>query len=190
MEALAPLRKRARALEARRVQEQEAAIGRWQESEKPALKEFAHTLKETEHIQRGEIAQLQARLKEFAKHELNHPTSSGGPQPTRVTAGFNVIRARAGPDGQPLATEALRVERQRLVDTLAQLNVQIAAAKAELTEQRRLEEQEIWETKLVALQVRCGMRRPAGAALRCVLRRRPPPAAALPASTVGGAWPD
>lgn len=153
MAALEPLRRKARAVEAQRVLEQEAAVRRWQQSERPALKDFAHTLRETETIQRSEIKQLQQRLREFTSSEVPNQPSSGGPQPHRVTTGFNVIRSRAGADGKPLPTDALRAERQRLIDTLAQLNVEIASAKAELTDQRRLEEQEIWETKLVALQV-------------------------------------
>lgn len=152
--ALLPLRQRALALQQQCEREQEAAIARWRHSEKPALKEFAHTLRETEKIQLAELELLKQRVAGMATTELaSQPGGKGvAPPSQRVTTGFNVIRSRVGSDGEPLSVEALRQEKERLTDTLAHLNVAVAGAKAEVTQHRRVEEQEIWETKLVALQ--------------------------------------
>ena len=146
IEALAPLRVRAAQLQAQALREREAAIARWTHSEKPVLKEAATGLKQTMQLLAKEEAALQARVSSLAASTVrNHPGTS---------TGFNVIRARVDACGRPLATEALRAERDRLKRTLDTLDLEIAGAKSEITQHRRSEEAEIWETKLVALQVR------------------------------------
>ena len=152
--ALGPLRVRAHQLQQQAAREHEAAEQRWQQSEKPVLKEHAAGMKQTLQLLTEEEAALQARVASFSTNSVpNHPGTS---------TGFNVIRARVDAFGKPLSTDALRAERDRLLKTIDTLEVEIAGAKAEITQHRRLEELEIWETKLVALQVRRRRRRPLG----------------------------
>jgi hypothetical protein len=66
------------------------------------------------------------------------------------------VQSRAGQDGQPLPTESLMAERDRLVQALATLDGQIAAARADLQALCRTDEQELCESRLIILQVlRC-----------------------------------
>jgi hypothetical protein len=119
-------------------------LQRWQQSEKPVLKELAAGMKETMQVLAKEEAALRRRVNGFAAGSVpNHPGTS---------TGFNVIRSRVDALGQPLSTDALRAERARLLKTVDVLEVQIASAKAEIMQHRRHEELDIWETKLVALQ--------------------------------------
>ena len=144
--ALGPLRVRVHQLQLQASREHEAAVQRWQQSEKPVLKEHAAGMKETLAVLAREEAALRRRVDGFAASSVpNHPGTS---------TGFNVIRARVDACGQPLATDALRAERDRLVKTIDILEVEVASAKAEIMQHRRHEELDIWETKLVALQVR------------------------------------
>ena len=144
--ALGPIRVRAQQLQLQAVREREQAVQRWSQSEKPVLKEHAAGMKQTMQLLAKEETLLQQRVASLTASTVrNHPGTS---------TGFNVIRSRVDSFGRPLATEALMAERDRLRKTLATLDVQIAGAKAEITQHRRSEEAEIWETKLVALQVR------------------------------------
>jgi len=146
--ALGPLKARAYQLQVHMQNERAARLKRWEQSEKTILKEHAAGLKETMKLLGREEAALQQRVANLASKSVrNHPGTS---------TGFNVIRARVDAFGKPLPTEALRAERDRLKRSLAKIEVDIANAKAEITQHRRLEEAEIWETKLVALQVCCG----------------------------------
>jgi phosphoenolpyruvate-protein kinase (PTS system EI component) len=70
-----------------------------------------------------------------------------------TSTGFNVIRSRVDTCGRPLETEALRKERERLATALRKFDAEIASAKAEIATNTRKDEIEIWETKLVAMQV-------------------------------------
>jgi hypothetical protein len=145
IQALAPLRVRAHQLQAQALRDREASIARWTQSEEPVLKDAAAGLKQTMQLLAKEEAALQARVSSLAASTVrNHPGTS---------TGFNVIRARVDAYGRPLPTEALRAERDRLKRNLDTMDAEIAAAKAEITQHRRTDEAEIWETKLVALQV-------------------------------------
>lgn len=144
-DVLAPLRARVQQLQSQAEREREAALQRWTQSEKPVLKEHAAGLKQTMQLLAKEEAALKQRVESLSTSTVrNHPGTS---------TGFNVIRARVDAFGRPLSTEALHAEKDRLKRHLAKMDVEIAAAKAEITQHRRTEEEEIWETKLVALQV-------------------------------------
>jgi hypothetical protein len=145
VQALRPLRIRAQQLQTQAAQELEAAQQRWKQSEKPVLKEHAAGLKETLQILVQEETILSQRIANLSTTAVpNHPGT---------TTGFNVIRARTDAEGQPLATDALRTERDRLLKALDTMEIAIAEAKAKITQHNRRNEEEIWETKLVALQV-------------------------------------
>jgi hypothetical protein len=144
-EALEPLRARARELQFHSIKEQDLALQRWIASEKPVLKEHAHGLKESMTVLTKEEALLKDRVSNLSINAV--PNQPG------ITTGFNVIRSRTDAAGQPLSIDALKTERTRLSAAVEKLNIDLAAARAEITDQtRRCEEQEIWETKLVALQ--------------------------------------
>ena len=150
-DALGPLRVRAQQLQVQATKERDAALQRWSQSEKPVLKEHATGMKQTMQLLAKEEAALQQRVASLTATTVrNHPGTS---------TGFNVIRARVDAFGRPLSTEALKAERERLRRNLDTLDVEIAGAKAEITQHRRTEEEEIWETKLVALQVSMSKRR-------------------------------
>ncbi len=145
MAQLGPLRERATSLytlcKERTVAEQQ----RWLQSDKSNLKLHAKGLKEALDIQNQAVEAQQLRVTSLANQNLS---------PSTVHAGFNVIRARLTSEGKAWATDDLRAEKDRLTKALNQLAIDIAAAKAEIKSQRRAEEVEIWETQLVALQVR------------------------------------
>jgi hypothetical protein len=144
-EALEPLRARARELQLQSIKEQDSALQRWIASEKPVLREHAHGLKESMTVLTKEEALLKDRVSNLSTNAV--PNQPG------ITTGFNVIRSRTDAAGQPLSIDALKTERTRLSAAVEKLNIDLAAARAEITDQtRRCEEQEIWETKLVALQ--------------------------------------
>ena len=144
--ALGPLRVRAQQLQVQAAREREAAFQRWSQSEKPVLKEHAAGMKETMQLLAKEEEALQQRVSSISASTIrNHPGTS---------TGFNVIRARVDALGRPLSTEALKTERDRLKRTLDTIDLGVAGAKAEINQHRRSDEAEIWETKLVALQVR------------------------------------
>jgi hypothetical protein len=144
MAALAPLRVRAQQLQSQAAREQEAGLHRWEQSERPVLKEHAAGMKDTLQLLLREHDALRKRVAGLeASSVRNHPGT---------TTGFNVIRARTDAVGQPLTTEALKNEKERLLRTVDTLEVEIAAAKAEIMLHRRSDEHDIWETKLVALQ--------------------------------------
>ena len=151
MDALGPLRARAAQLAATAAREKGGALHTYETSARPALKEQAASLKESLAILAREEAALQERVAGLASQAV------AGADPS-VHTGFNVIRARTGADGQSLSLEELRAERQRLIDTLSVLGRQVEAAKREITRQHggRPEDREVWETQLVALQVRRG----------------------------------
>lgn len=142
---LEPLIARAKELQSQSIREQEAALQRWIVSEKPVLKEHAQGLKESMSILAKEETVLQESVDQFSTAAVpNHPGT---------TTGFNVIRSRIDTFGRPLSMEALYSEKERLTKALEKLNIDLASARSEITTQkRRWEEQEIWETKLVALQ--------------------------------------
>ena len=157
MDSLGPLRARAAQLTAAAQRERAAAVQAYETSVRPALKEHAASLKESLAILLRDEAALRERVSALASCAV------AGADPD-VRTGFNVIRARTGADGQSLPTDELRAERQRLVDMLDVLEGQVEAAKAEITRHAgrgRGDEQEIWETQLVALQVRPGGYAPA-----------------------------
>lgn len=145
VEALKPLRVRAKQLQVQADQEHEASVQRWKQSERPVLKEHGDSLKQTLHILIQEEATLKSKIANLSTNAVpNHPGT---------TTGFNVIRSRTDTQGQPLTTDALRQERDRLLKVVDSLELVIAEAKAEITHHHRRNEDEIWETKLVALQV-------------------------------------
>lgn len=63
------------------------------------------------------------------------------------------LQSRAGQDGAPLSTESLMAERDRLVDSLAHVDVQIDGARKDLQRLARSDEQELCESRLIILQV-------------------------------------
>jgi len=142
--ALGPLRVRAQQLQLQAVKEHDASLKRWEQSEKSVLKEHAAGMKDTMQLLAREEAALKQRISGMAATSVkNNPGTS---------TGFNVIRSRVDSFGRPLATDALRTERDRLLRMIDKLELEIAGAKAEILQHRRSEEVEIWETKLVALQ--------------------------------------
>lgn len=144
MRAIAPLRLHATELQQRAVTEHEAALKRWEQSERPVLKEHASGMRDTLQVLMKEHDSLRNRIASMSSTSVrNHPGTS---------TGFNVIRSRTDSMGQPLSTEELRKEKERLSRSLDSLEVDIAAVKAEIMADRRSEEHDIWETKLVALQ--------------------------------------
>jgi hypothetical protein len=144
--SLLPLRNRAHKVQAQAAQSREAELARWSSTDKSALKEQTASLKEALQVLAKEEEALTKKVSSLATTTISsHPGT---------TTGFNVIRSRVDAKGQPLGIDALRGERQRLVTALDQINIDIAAAKSEVMQHRRWEEQDIWETKLVALQVR------------------------------------
>jgi hypothetical protein len=146
LSALVPLRVRAQQLQVQATRERDAALQRWSQSEKPVLKEHAAGMKQT--------MQLLTKEEEALQHRVSNISASTVKNNPGTSTGFNVIRARVDAFGRPLSTEALQVERDRLRRTLDTLDFDIAGAKAEINQHRRSEEADIWETKLVALQVR------------------------------------
>lgn len=69
-------------------------------------------------------------------------------------AGFNAIKGRTGPDGQPLSDEALEKEASHIKDALSAIEGRISQAQQELAGMRNQDEQDVWETNLVILQVK------------------------------------
>jgi len=144
--ALRPLKVRAFQLQTQAAVEKESRILRWEQSERPVLRDHALGLKETMQLLSREEEQLQQRVASLSASTVqNYPGTS---------TGFNVIRSRVDSCGRPLEMEALRNERERLKTALHQFEVEIANAKAEISANQRKDEVEIWETKLVAMQVR------------------------------------
>jgi len=64
------------------------------------------------------------------------------------------VQSRAGQDGAPLPTESLMAERDRLVNALEHVDVQIAGARTDLQRLARSDEQELCESRLIILQAR------------------------------------
>ena len=147
--ALQPLRCRSHQLQAQQRAAADKGVAHWAHVERPGLKEHARSLKDTLAILTDEEKVLRQRVEALATRQLGSDPS--------VSTGFNVIRSRTDGAGQPLSLEELQAERQRLLQALTNLSDQIATAKAEITRQRRRDDQEIWETQLVALQVRGGV---------------------------------
>lgn len=144
--ALRPLKVRAFQLQKQATLEHESRVLRWEQSERPVLRDHALGLKETMQLLSREEEQLQQRVANLSASTVqNCPGTS---------TGFNVIRSRVDSCGRPLEMEALRNERERLITALHKFEVEIANAKAEISANQRRDEVEIWETKLVAMQVR------------------------------------
>lgn len=139
-----PLRDRAAGLYAAAREHAAGQHAQFVQGERANLKQYAKGLKQALDLQQQGLAAQQAKVEALAAQ----PDA-----PAAVHAGFNVIRARVTADGRPLPTDELTRERERLTAALNQLAIDIAAAKAEIKSQRRVEEVEIWETQLVALQV-------------------------------------
>lgn len=68
---------------------------------------------------------------------------------------FRPPQSRAGPDGKPLTEGALVGERTRMVEALAKLDENIAQALKDLQSLTRPDERELYESRLIILQV-CG----------------------------------
>ena len=69
-----------------------------------------------------------------------------------VPAGITV-KGRAGAKGQPLTEEELQKEAAQLRESLHTVENRIEQAKRELAGNKNRDEQDIWETNLVILQV-------------------------------------
>lgn len=145
VEALKPLRVRAHQLQNQAAQDYDTQSQRWKQSEKPVLKEHAAGLKN--------VLQVLIKEEQNLAQRIANLTTSAVPNHPGTTTGFNVIRARTDAEGEPLSTTALRQERDRLLKAFDAMEIHIAEAKAEITKHGRHNEEEIWETKLVALQV-------------------------------------
>eukprot|EP00890_Picochlorum_soloecismus_P005506 jgi/Picsp_1/5957/NSC_03313-R1_hypothetical protein CHLNCDRAFT_56574 [Chlorella variabilis] len=142
--ALRPLKVRAFQLQKQATLDQESRLLRWEQSERPVLRDHALGLKETMQLLSREEEQLQQRVANLSASTVqNCPGTS---------TGFNVIRSRVDSCGRPLEMEALRNERERLKTALHKFEVEIANAKAEILANQKRDEVEIWETKLVAMQ--------------------------------------
>ena len=145
LEGLRPLQTRAYQLQDQALHEQEGRLKRWEQSERPVLRDHALGMKQTLNVLGKEEAILRQRVSNLETSTVkNCPGTS---------TGFNVIRARVDNCGKPLETESLRRERDRLKASMHKIEAEIANAKAEIAANRRGEEVEIWETKLVAMQV-------------------------------------
>ena len=75
------------------------------------------------------------------------------PLTERLCAGFHAIKSRTGPDGEVLSEESLQAEAARLRESLSTIDSRIDQARQELSRNTNAEEQDIWETNLVILQV-------------------------------------
>ena len=71
----------------------------------------------------------------------------------QVTLGFNPIVSKSGPDGKALPENVLVAERNRFQAALDGIDAKVADAQLELLQPKHADEQEIWETKLITLQV-------------------------------------
>ena len=63
------------------------------------------------------------------------------------------MQSKAGPDGKPLPEAALIEERSRLVEALERLDVNIGTARQDLQTLTRPDERELFESRLIILQV-------------------------------------
>ncbi len=66
---------------------------------------------------------------------------------------MGLLRTRSGADGRPLSDTALQDEAERLKAAVVRMDADVAAVRAFLAQPRRPEEHQVWETKLVILQV-------------------------------------
>ena len=64
------------------------------------------------------------------------------------------MQSKAGPDGKPLPEAALIEEQARLVEALERLDANIATARTDLQTLTRPDERELFESRLIILQVR------------------------------------
>lgn len=146
VEGIGPLVERARQLQALARHERETSLRRWQQSEKPVLKDHALGLRDCLKVLSKDEAKLQSQIQKLSNVSVkNNPGTS---------TGFNIIRSKVDLQGRPLPTESLRAERESLLQRLNRVEVAISNAKAEIVGPHREEENDILETKLVALQVR------------------------------------
>ena len=79
--------------------------------------------------------------------------SQAMPKPLALYAGFNAIKGRKGPDGRPLTDEALQQEAAQIQESLVTIESRIQQARQELARMTNRDEQDVWETNLVILQV-------------------------------------
>lgn len=146
VEGIGPLVERARQLQAIARHERDSNLKRWQQSEKPVLKDHAIGLKDRLKVLSKEEAKVQSQIQKLSTSSVkNNPGTS---------TGFNIIRSKVDRLGRPLPTESLRAERESLIQRFNKVEVAISNAKAEIVGPHRDEENDILETKLVALQVR------------------------------------
>lgn len=145
MDSLRPLLVRASQIQTQAVKDQGARVLRWEQSERSVLRDHAVGMKQTMQLLAKEEAVLKQRV---AQLEMSSVKNCPG-----TSTGFNVIRSRVDGCGRPLETDALRRERDRLATALRRFDAEIASAKAEIACNERKDEVEIWETKLVAMQV-------------------------------------
>ncbi len=145
VDSLRPLQVRAGQIQSQAMKDQASRIVEWEQSERPVLRDHAVGMKRTMQLLAKEEAVLKQRVANLESSSVrNCPGTS---------TGFNVIRSRVDTCGRPLETEALKSERERLAAALRKFDVEIASAKAEIATNTRKDEIEIWETKLVAMQV-------------------------------------
>lgn len=145
VDSLKPFQVRASQIQSQAVKDQACRIAEWEQSERPVLRDHAVGMKRTMQLLAKEEAVLKQRVANLESTSVrNCPGTS---------TGFNVIRSRVDTCGRPLETEALKRERERLAVALRKFDADIASAKAEIACNNRRDEIEIWETKLVAMQV-------------------------------------
>lgn len=145
VDSLKPLQVRAGQIQSQEIKDQASRILQWEQSERPVLRDHAVGMKRTMQLLAKEEAALKLRVANLENSSVrNCPGTS---------TGFNVIRSRVDTCGRPLETEALKSERDRLATALRKFDADIASAKAEIAMNTRKDEIEIWETKLVAMQV-------------------------------------
>lgn len=145
VDSLKPLQVRSCQLQSQTEKDQAARIVEWEQSERPVLRDLAVGMKRT--------MQLLAKEEAILKQRVSNLESSSIRNCPGTSTGFNVIRSRVDTCGRPLETEALKAERERLASALRKFDADIASSKAEIASNNRTDEIEIWETKLVALQV-------------------------------------
>ena len=112
----------------------ERAAAAWLSAERSSLEAQAVSLKES----------LQILAREQNSFSIGAPqTQARAFQPFQSTLSA----------GKTATLPELRHERDRLHEAMQQVDHQIAEAKAEVLQQRREQDTEVWETQLVALQV-------------------------------------
>lgn len=118
------------------------------EQDKPQLRQLISSLEDSRQVMEAELKNLQASPSQ-AQVKAKAVAKKGV---AAISTGFNAIRARPKPDGNPMTDDELRTERQHLQASIEALASKIASVREDISNNMRAEEREIWETNLVILQ--------------------------------------